>query len=140
MKRGEVTDAVLAAVATCGFPVGDAEAPPAGGWQGEMNQSDFIPYTVVTPMSSQAANGPITDPNADFDLPYALTSYGVSRRQCELMADSARAAVLSLSQTMVNDRSIEFVSIESVGQVTRIDSVEPAYYAQSDTVTLTTTL
>ena len=143
--RGELTDAVLAAVATCGFPVGDAEAPAAGGWEGEPNKSDFVPYTVVTPMSSSSPITPLGGgpQSEDVVFSYTLTSFGVSRRQCEHIADAARQAVLGLTKTNIGTgvtaRRIRVATATTTGQVTRIDSVEPAFYAQTDTFTLNTT-
>ena len=143
IKRGLLTDAVLAAAANSGFPIGDAEAPDDGGWQGEINKSNFVPYSVVTPTPSQRITGPITGPNDDVVFTYVLTSFGVSRKQCELMADAVRAAVRGLKGTdveMGHTRRVQYVGIESFGQVSRLDQVEPAYYAQSDTVSVYTTV
>lgn len=152
VQRRTFTDAVLGTlVGALDKPVGDAEVPRGGvsGWQGEPNQdgSNFIPYVVLTPMTAGAGTGPIGDPQGDVVLPYSLTSYGVSREQCEWMADAARQAVSTLGGVDVVQwsgtsqqytRRIQQVVDSQIGQVQPINLTEPAYYAQSDIVALWT--
>lgn len=151
IQRGAVTTVVLEAARTQGKPVGDCEAPRGGvaGWQGQPNQdgTNFIPYSVITPLSAGSGNGPLSDPQADVMLPYAVVSYGVSREQCEWMADSVRAAIATTSGKDVTmyagtavayQRRVQQVMAQQIGTVQRVAETDPAYYGQSDVVTLWT--
>lgn len=144
MKRREFTEAVKDTIATAtGKPIGKAEAPDGGGWQGEVNDSDFVPYTVITPMSSPQGEGPLGDPQADVQLIYAMTSFGVSSDQCEWMADLARGAASEMKKDTVaitdeSDRLIRMVWITEYGGVER-GGEEPPYYAQTDIAVFDTT-
>lgn len=151
LQRGAITAAVLVAAATQGKPVGDCEAPrnSLAGWQGPPNQdgTNFIPYSVMTPLSAGAGNGPISDPQSDVMLPYAVVSYGVSREQCEWQADSVRAAIATISGKDVTmyagtpqtyQRRVQQVMVQQIGTVQRVAETDPAYYGQSDVVALWT--
>ena len=151
VQKRTFTEAVLTALGTVGKPVGDAEAPRGGvaGWQGEPNQdgTNFIPYVVLTPLQAGAGSGPMDDPQGDVVLPYSLTSYGVSREQCEWMADAAREAVAAMRNQDVAQwsgtsdeyqRRIQQVVDMQFGQVQRIDQTDPAFYAETDVVALWT--
>lgn len=139
LPRRKFTSAVISAVSTeTGKPVGDAEAPDGGGWQGEVNDSDFVPYTVVTPMGSPQGEGPIGDAQSIVEFQYGLTCYGVSREQCEWMADEARLAGKTLVRTTVELSTGLSVSVmgywvTSYGQVDRVGE-EPPWWVQTDTV------
>lgn len=147
VQRGALTDLLLITLTTTGKPVGDAEAPRNGlaGWQGDPNAdlTNFIPYVVLTPLGASAPVGPISDPQADWIFPYALTSNGVSRQQAEWMADASRAALLPLvnasltmdSTTPVSyQRMIQQVMVSQIGQVSLLTNINPAYYSQTDTI------
>lgn len=152
LQRRVFTDAVLAAVvAGLDKPVGDGEMPRGGvaGWQGEPNQdgSNFVPYVVVTPLQVGAGTGPFSDPQGDLVIPYAVTVYGVSREQCEWMADASRQAIATLFNADVvqwsgtadeYQRRIQQVVDQQIGAVQRIDQTDPSVYTQSDVVALWT--
>lgn len=143
--RGAVTDTLLSALAGTGKPVGDAEGPHAGGWQGDPNSdgTNFVPFVVCTPQASGPPDGPIGNSQADVVLPYALTSFGVSRKQCEWMADEARKWAFTLNKALIDQdgtyhRKVIWVAIQSIGAVTRQAEQEPAYYGQTDIIALWT--
>lgn len=142
IERRLLTAAVVDAVETTGKPVGLANAPLAGGWQGQPNAdgSNFVPYSVVTPNTATMASGPFDDPRADRQMPYSIASFGVLPEQTEWMADEARAAVATLSKTTValGDRSykVQQVRADVVGGLQRVDSTEPPYWGQVDVVIL----
>lgn len=151
VQRRLFTQAVLTRAATAGKPVGDAEAPRGGvaGWQGPPNEngSNFVPYSVITPMNAAAGSGPLADPQADVILPYGVTSYGVSRNQCEWMADAVRAAIRGLRGNTVTmwsgapeqyDRLVQQVLVTQIGQVQRVTDTDPPYFGQSDIVSIWT--
>lgn len=140
--RGPLTAVVLAAIAGVVEYVGDIKAPTDAGWQENPggNDSEFIPYTVVTPMASMAPTGSLDDPQIDWRLPYTLTTYGVARQQIEDVADDARRAVLGLIGTVVsmNDGVTTWkvinVTSQNIGGIGYSDQVKPTAYSQSDSV------
>jgi hypothetical protein len=125
-----------------GMPTDLAHAPQGGGWQGQPNldASNFVAYAVVTPQTATLASGPLSDPQADRLLPYAISSFGVSPVQTEWMADKARAAVEALKKTHVvlgdATYTIQQVRTDVIGGLMRVDSTEPAYWGQVDVLTL----
>lgn len=152
IERGPITAAVLVAAATQGKPVGDSEAPRGGiaGWQGAQPNADgsnFIPYSVVTPMGASAGQGPLSDSQADVVFPYAVISYGVSRQQVEWQADAVRTAIATIAGQDVTmylgapnqyQRRIQQVVTQQFGTVQRVAETDPPYYGQSDVVSLWT--
>lgn len=138
--RGPVTNVLVAAVASVVEQVGDVKAPENAGWQGDpaATNSLFIPYVVITPMSTPAPTGSLADAQIDWKLAYTLTTYGVTRRQIEDVADDARRAVLALRDITVvmNDGvtvwKIINVTSQNIGGVGYTDQIKPTAYSQSD--------
>jgi hypothetical protein len=152
LQRNILTGVVITAAEQAGPPIGDGEAPRGGvaGWQGQPNQdgTNFIPYSVITPMSVSAGTGPIADSQGDLIVPYAISSYGASRQQCEWMADAVRSAVGTMAQTDVTmyvgtpeeyQRRIQQVIEQQIGAVTRMPDTDPPYFGQTDVLALWTT-
>lgn len=140
-RRGLTALLVETLAGQTGLPIGMAHAPRGGGWEGQPNSdgSNFVPYTVVSPQTATMASGPVQDPQSDRQLPYSLTSFGVMPEQCEWIADKARAAAESLKKTVVSlDREyrVQQVRTDVVGGLVRVDQTEPAYWGQTDVVTL----
>ena len=152
LERGAVTAAVITAANLGGKPVGDGEAPRGGvaGWQGGVPNQDgtnFVPYSVVTPLTVGAGTGPISDSGADVVISYSITSYGVSRQQCEWMADTFRSAVGTLTHKDITmwsarpgeyHRRVQQVVEQQIGSVQRVSDTDPPYFGQSDVVALHT--
>lgn len=152
LERGAITLAVITAASTVGKPIGDAEMPRGGvaGWQGGQPNQDgtnFVPYAVITPLAVSTGTGPVSDSEGDLVIPYAVTSYGVSRQQCEWMADSVRLAIDALTRTDItmydgkpteHKRRVQQVVDQTIGSVQRVDQTDPPYYGQSDVVALWT--
>lgn len=142
IERRLLTAAVVAAAATTSQPVGNSNAPITGGWQGEPNLdgSNFVAYVVVTPQTATFASGPMSDPEADRQIPYAISSFGVLPEQTEWMADKARSAVEAMKKTTVvlGDASykIQQVRTNVIGGLSRVDATDPPYWGQVDMVTL----
>ena len=142
IERRLLSAAVVTAVETSGMPVGLAHAPQGGGWQGQPNldATDFVAYSVVTPQTATNAMGPMSDPQADRQVPYAVASFGVSPEQTEWAADNARSAVGTMKKTTVvlgdGSYKIQQVRTDVIGGLTRVDSTEPPYWGQVDVVTL----
>lgn len=150
IQRGALTNAILTTLAATGKPVGDAERPRGGvaGWIGEPNEdgTNFVPYVVLTPMATSSPTGSFADPQSEWIFPYAMSSFGVSRKQCEWMADLARDAIQEIvgdaivmdSVTNPYERVVQQVMVRQIGAVTRVPEVEPPYYGQTDIVDLWT--
>jgi hypothetical protein len=142
LRRRFLTDVLLTQLAITGKPVGDAVSPAAGGWIGEPNAdgSNFVPYVVLVPGGATISSGPFGNTQADWQLAYTLTSFGVSREQCEWMADEARAAAVTLERQTVmlngDGYAVQQAREQVIGPVQRVDATEPAYYGQTDSVTL----
>lgn len=143
--RGPLTDALLTAMASVGKPVGDAQAPDDGGWQGEPNASgtNFVPYTVLTSGIAGSPTGPLADPSADWQFGYNLSSFGVSRQQCEWMSDRSRNTLQTLRNTVLvlgpnaSDKyTIQKLSVSIMGAVQRVDATNPPYWGQVDQFTV----
>jgi hypothetical protein len=143
LERRLLSAAIVSAIETdTSMPTGLAHAPQGGGWNGQPNldATDFVAYAVVTPQTATLASGPLSDPQADRLLPYAISSFGVSPEQTEWMADKARVAVEELKKTQVvlgdATYTIQQVRTDVVGGLTRVDTTEPAYWGQVDVLTL----
>lgn len=142
LYRRFLTDILLARLGTAGQPVGDAVSPPGGGWIGQPNAdgSNFTPYVVLTPGPASVSSGPIGDTQADWQLAYSMTSFGVSREQVEWMADTARAVAVTLARETVmlngDGYAVQQAREQVIGPVQRVDATEPAYYGQTDSISL----
>jgi hypothetical protein len=140
LYRRFMTQVMLDQMATTGQPVGDAISPVGGGWSGQPNAdgSNFTPYVVLTPGPASVSSGPFGDTQADWQLGYTITSFGVSREQCEWMADSSRVAALTLARTTVmlngDGYAVQQVREQVLGPVQRVDATEPPYFGQTDTL------
>lgn len=142
LHRRPLTALVLAQIETAGQPVGDSVSPPQGGWMGQPNAdgSNFVPYVVVMPGPASVSGGPLADTQADWQLSYTLTSFGVSREQCEWMADKARDAAVTFEREVVmlngDSYAVQQARATVIGPVQRVDATEPSFYGQTDSVTL----
>ena len=142
LRRRFLTNLVLERLETTGQPVGDAVSPAKGGWQGQPNVdgSNFVPYVVAMPAAASVSGGPLADTQADWQCPYTLTSFGVSREQCEWMADLARDAAVTFAREVVmlngDGYMVQQARATVIGPIQRVDATEPAYYGQTDSVTL----
>jgi hypothetical protein len=142
LARRELTNILLDRLAESGKPVGDAVSPKDGGWIGQPNAdgSNFIPYVVLIPGAATISTGPWGDTQADWQCGYSMLSFGVSREQCEWMADTARAAAVTLERTSYTLGSDDWAVLQAresvIGPIQRVDATEPAFYGQTDAVTL----
>jgi hypothetical protein len=152
IQRSALTDALIAQLKTSGKVIGDAEMPRGGvaGWIGQPNSegTNFIAYSVVTPVQANMGDGPLFSPGSDVNFGYVLTSYGVSRKQCEDQADTIRLSLASVHGLVVDQwagtpneygRTIQSVIFTGYGPVQRMGDTDPKFYGQSDTVSLWTT-
>jgi len=153
IQRAALTGALLGVLRDSGRQVGDAEKPRGGtaGWVGQPNAdgTNFVPYSVLTPLAAGGGDGSLTAPGENDWLPYAITSYGVSREQCEDQADLLRLQCLTINKLTVVQwagtpfeygRRIQTVVVQSYGAVQRMGDTDPKYYGQTDTLSLWTTV
>ena len=118
--------------------VGVAHAPANVGWNGQPNQqgSNFRPYAVLSPGASGPYTGPVGGNLQDWQLPYMVTTFGISPDQVELIADNLRFQFVTLKneQLVLGDYTykVQQVRIESIGSIQRVEVTEPPYYGQTD--------
>lgn len=143
INRGPLTDALLAALtAHLDKPVGDAAQPADAAWGAAPNApgSAFTPYVVLTPMAVQRSSGSIGVPQSEFQLPYAISSYGVLRSQVEWMADAARVALVSMRGTVLTlgaqDWKVQQVWTALIDRPVPDYATDPAVWAQHDQVSV----
>jgi hypothetical protein len=146
--RGVLTDILVENLEEqVGKPVGDGQAPLSGGWQGEPNQAgtNFVPYLVLTPGvgGNQSPGGPLSDTSADWNLAYNLSGFGVSRQQCEWIADRGRDSLSVLKGTVQQlgpssnyEYTIQKISTAAIGSIQRVDATNPPYWGQVDQLTI----
>ena len=86
------------------------------------------------------SSGPFADTQADWQVSYTMTSFGVSRQQCEWMADKARDAAVTFEREVVmlngDGYAVQQCRATVIGPVQRVDATEPSFYGQTDSVTL----
>lgn len=136
--RGPLTDALLTQLALINKPIGDGSRPKAGGWQGQPNApgSSYVPYLVLTAGTSTRGSGPISSPQTEWQINYLVATYGVSRTQCDWMADRARDQLAALRTTTVvlGPRSyrVQQIWTQSIGGITPSYETDPPIWAQQD--------
>jgi hypothetical protein len=138
--RSLFTDHLLAELASFALPVGDNDAPDEPhGWQGEPNENlaNFIPWLVVAPGQATRSQGTFADPQETWQLPYFVSSAGISRKQTENVADRVRRAFKALAKVNVTLKDetwrLMYVHVTGIGGVNRIGGTNPAYHVQTDT-------
>jgi hypothetical protein len=111
----EHTDAVIAALATAGLTVGDAEAPDGDP-----------PYVVVYRIFDRRM-GTLEGPDDDATITYQVTCVGTSRKQAEWLADEVGDALAA--GLTVTGRTIPRIAPEAgSGTVMRDDDVTPPLF------------
>lgn len=136
--RGPLTTILLTALASLNKPVGDGTIPPAGGWTVHPDGADstFTPYVVLATVTASRSSGPIAQSQADWQIPYLLSSTGASRDQCEWMADHARGAVSSLAHNTYtlgpNRYKVQQIYVSSIGGINRFDISNPPFWFSQD--------
>jgi hypothetical protein len=139
LARRSITDHAIQGLQPDGseteqWEVGDHEKPRNGGWQGDPGRSSFVAYVVLTVLSSQSPNGPVSNPTQDVLLPMGLACYGASRSQVELMSDLAREKLHALQRTTDgNNQTFGGVTVARYGGV-QLLGTEPVAFAITETV------
>jgi hypothetical protein len=142
LRRAPFTDAVLARLAASGKQVGDGQIPEGANWIGQpfLPTSVFQPYLVVSEIVASHSSGPFSDSQADWQLPYLVESFGISREACSWMADAARQLLTGLvTHTFTidgNTYGMQQVRIDSIGEPIRVNAVYPPVWHSQDGFTL----
>jgi hypothetical protein len=141
LPRSPLTNHILGQINSV-VTVGDADAPEEGGWDGppDHQTSSYTPYVVLVPATAGDATGPIGSSASDILVPYVVNGYGLSREHVEGYMDMVRQVLVAMSRTIVvlGDSSwkIQQVRCNSIGGVSRNDSIEPSEFSQTDVFTL----
>lgn len=152
IQRSTITNALLDVMRATGRQIGDAQIPRGGvaGWVGQPNAegTNFVSYSVLTALVTNGGTGTLSEPNQDVWFNYTVTSFGVSRAQCEDQADVVRMALLKIRKLTVAQwagtpdeygRRIQSVVVTSYGAVQPLGDTDPRTYAQTDAVSAWTT-
>lgn len=140
LQRYPVTQAVLAAVKSAGYPSDVALRPKDGGWTGQPGGPDsfFQPYSVVIPRTASFSGGPIAEPQGDWHLPYDINYYGIRADEIDLFADDARVALAEMVRSSITVQGpsyrVQKIALVTIGQITRVDQSDPPFYIQTDTI------
>jgi len=125
------------------LPVGDMEIPHGGGWSGagpNAPSAQFTGYGILYPQPTGPAYAPsFGQPQANWQVPYILQSYGATREQARFIGELMRPALLRLHGTVValgaSNYRLDNVSIDSLGAPERVPGTNPAYFGQQERVT-----
>ena len=142
LQRFPVTQAILAAAKSAGYPSDVALIPKDGGWRSGPPGgpgATFEPYSTIIPRMSTFSVGPIGDPMGDWHLPYDLNFYCIRGDETELLADTVRVAVAGMVGSSITvplgaAYKVIKVNLPVIGQVTRVDLSDPPFYIQTDTI------
>jgi hypothetical protein len=136
--RGPLTDLLLSTLVGVGKPVGDGQRPKTAGWSGQPNAPGavFTPYLVLAASASSRSAGSFGNPQAEWQLNYLVSTYGVQRDQCDWMADRARTGLSALKGTDVtlgpSSYRIQQVWTQSIGGLTPNFTTDPPVWSQQD--------
>lgn len=144
-NRRPVTALLLSALEPTGgdtavWTVDVARKPPAGGWQGDIGESAFAPYAVLTPLSTGDLIASAQDAGfgsgAPATLPYTITCVGVSSAQTEALADLLRERLAAVAGDAPTDSDVAIMSAlpARVGALQRIDQDHGEYWVQTDLI------
>lgn len=139
-KGSPFTAAIIRALEDDGLIVGDGEAPAPElwGWQGAVEASPFVPYVVVHAMVGGVLDGSMEDPDDDGSPVYQLSAHGITREQCEWVADTARRVMLHEPLPVAGQRVVRRI-VDMLGGARRDDEAQPPLFVAADRYRLRTT-
>lgn len=97
------------------------------------------PYAVLYQLPAVNSDGPLNDPDADWQLPYQVTSVGVGPEQAQGVADYLRGLVDAAGFLTVAGRSLWLARWTRLGAPQRDDTVQPPLHYVTEDLLLTTT-
>ena len=130
-RANDVTLAVIGVLEAAGLLVGDAVKPAGGGWAGAVGDSAFTPYVVVYNLVGGSTGGTLEHSDSDASPTYQFTSTGANRAQTEMVADAARAAILTAAIELPG-RKVALCTIDMLGGATRDDDEQPPVWWSPD--------
>lgn len=142
LQREPFTADLIATLRTLPFPVGDGEIPPGANWVGQpaIPGSRFKPYLVVGEIVASHSWGVFSDPQADWQLPYVVETFGLTRSVCGKLADKARDKVLSMRSHTYDIDGVAYgvmqVQVDDIGEPARIAALQPPVWRKQDGITL----
>ena len=146
--RGRVTDWIIDQLLSPALLpkvlVGDAVAPPEGGWpSGVPGGGNFVPYTVLSTGQATPDRGTVGAVTPDtWILRYQLKHSGGMRQMVDWTADLVRHAWDVQPEVRLDMgegpqwKAYQF-SVLTMGPVVRNDTVQPPYWDVVDDVALT---
>ena len=141
IQRSDLTLAVLEALRATGQVIGDGELPDSS-WIGQPNLpgSVYEPFAVLSELTADRSDGPLSDSQADWRMPYMVEVFGIRRDQCSWIADTLRSAVASLRSTTLtlgpDSYKVVYVRTDNIGQPQRIGVTNPPFWHQQDGMTV----
>ena len=119
------TQAILTALDSLTFPIGDAVAPRLAD-KTEINP----PFAVLYPIVGGLFDGPLSDSQADVTLVYQVTSVGNTRQQAQAITDLVRAIMMDRSNIIITGRRVRDVRHTSpfAGVIRDDDLPDPLFY------------
>jgi hypothetical protein len=100
----------------------------------------FVPYLVISQITASHSWGTLWEPQSDWQLPFAVESFGVTREQCDWMADKARGVLNELVHThqQIGELSygVMWVRFDSLGTPIRVDATQPPIWRSQDGITV----
>ena len=119
--------------------VGDHEKPVEGGWQGDIGQSDWVPYMVLTAQPSSNPTGDIARPGSDVWFNYSVTIITRSRKMAEKLSYTVQERLVRSHRHKTGDgRTVSQAQMLTYGGATKL-GIEPALYAITDQFRVYTT-
>lgn len=137
LRRRPLTEVLLAMLGGNGKPVGDGESPKGGGWNSDANApgASFTPYVVLVAMPAPRSQGTFAATQDTWIVPYKVISVGVSREQCDWMADKALDDLDTLEHQKILGAAWKVMQMQLVvlDGPARFDTTEPPYWQRGDT-------
>lgn len=141
IQRSDLTLAVLEALRATGQVIGDGELPDSS-WIGQPNLpgSVYEPFAVLSELTADRSDGPLSDSQADWRMPYMVEYFGITREQTAWMADKMRATLAGLRFSVITlgdaDYKVQYVRNDNIGSPQRVSVTNPPFWQQQDGVTL----
>lgn len=137
-----LTEILLTQLAATGFPVGDGMMPPGAWWGGQTNLpgTEAKPFTVLTSLAAGRSSGSFADSQSDWQIPYAIESYGVTRAQCQWMADKARLVIGELQHELLqlgeDTYYVQQVRVDTINPVSARAITDPPVWFGQDGISV----
>jgi len=135
----ELIDDIMSALTDSRWDVGDHQFPKNAGWQGDQITGTFKPFVVAYFSGSTDIDGSFGSPESEQRLSVTLNLFGAKRSQTTQLADVVRPLLKDLNQTLHGDYFVQYVALDIIGSVQRLDSWDKPLFLITDRYTLFTT-